>query len=125
MLRNVRYRVLRRTLTEEQKLTLYYKPTANSLPLSKPKVIKPKELPKQLTVPLPPPRTQHLVITAKSIFLALVGVGSGVYFYVKVYGERDKERLSKTASQIGRNALSDEGQILYVFTTSKPLLLQS
>ena len=116
------FRIVRRTLTEEQKLTLHYKPTANSLPRSKSKVIqRPKELPKQYAVPLPAPipRTQNLVITAKSLVLALIGLGSGVYFYVKVYGERDKERLSKTASQIGRNALSDEGQILHFLPLQK------
>ena len=103
----------RRQLTEEQQMTMgAYLETVNTTPPT----MRPKPQ-RMMTSPVRTmPITQKLpampIMTAKSIVLALVVVGSVamfVYFYLKVFGERDKQRLSKTASQIGRNALSDEG----------------
>merc|ERR1739838_240709 len=72
----------------------------------------PTPTPKPIIPPLPSVRIRPPMVTAKSIVMALIFVGGGVgalgYAYIKLFGERDKERLSKTASQIGRNALSDE-----------------
>ena len=80
----------------------------------------PKPLqPKPIIPPLPSVRIRAPLVTTKSIVMALIFVGGGVgalgYGYIKIFGERDKQRLSKTASQIGRNALSDEGILVYAW----------
>jgi len=44
----------------------------------------------------------------KCAVLFIFCASSGVVFYWKFYGERDKQKLSETASQIGKGALSDQ-----------------
>ena len=79
----------------------------------------PPPQPKPIIPPLPSVRIRAPIVTTKSIVMALIFVGGGVgalgYAYIKIFGERDKQRLSKTASQIGRNALSDEGILVYAY----------
>lgn len=44
----------------------------------------------------------------KCAVLFIFCASSGIVFYWKFYGERDKQKLSETASQIGKGALSDQ-----------------
>ena len=114
-------RHVRSRLTEEQEMTMgAYPITANTSKKELRIETIPKPLqPKPIIPPLPSVRIRAPLVTTKSIVMALIFVGGGVgtlgYAYIKVFGERDKQRLSKTASQIGRNALSDEGILVYAY----------
>ena len=104
----------RSRLTEEQEITMgAYPITANMSKRILQKETPSTPTPKPVIPPLPSVRIRPPMVTAKSIVMALIFVGGGVgalgYAYIKLFGERDKQRLSKTASQIGRKALSDEG----------------
>lgn len=53
-------------------------------------------------------RTKLVFGQIRAIVAFLITTGTCIYFYLKYTGEQQKERISKTASDIGRGALSNQ-----------------